>query len=440
MSLLSLSMKKFYKILLLAITCSLLTPATAPAQFWKKIFKKETKKPVRKPSDKNKPVSKKEEPKLKKRIPPEYPSSEKKEVYRIDVLLPLNLNALVQNGKPLYKKVPDHLQQAINFYEGLTIAAQVLQGKKIRLEWYVHDITDPADNIAQLTTGKKMEGTDLIIGCVQSNDIPALAAYAKKKKINFVSALSPADANTKDNPYFILIQPTLKTHLDQLIAFANKKYGKNPKYIFHANNTSGEKEAYRQLREALSDEKELRFIDCSRAKLSTDTLARLFDSTKVNAVFVSILDNGNAEQVLNALAAMPRSYRFQIFGMPSWKSLRGLSQASNYMGMSIHYTTPFYYDPTTGAGKYVTSQYTATYGGTPSEMVYRGYETLYWLSNLLEQHGTTFNKDIGDVSAAPFTRYEIEPAWSKENDFLYLENDKLYILHYQNGGYVVEQQ
>lgn len=432
-------MKKFFQILFLIIACSLTASTDMHAQFWKKLFKKEQKKPVKKSTDKGKPINKKEEVKLKKRTEPEYPVSRKKEVYRIDVLLPLNLNALVQNGKAVYKKTPDHMMPAINFYEGISIAAQTLQSKHQKLELYIHDINDPAENITQLTTGRKMDSTDLIIGCLQSNDIPAIAAYAKKHKINFVSALSPSDADIKDNPYFILIQPTLKTHINQLIAYADKKYGKNPKYIFHTNKTSGEKEAYTQLREALIEEKDLSIIDCSRLKLSVDTLSKIFDSTKVNVIFVSSLDIANAEQILNTLAAMPRVYQFQIFGMPSWKSLRGLTQGP-CMTLSIHYTTPFFYDPTTGAGKYITTQYNTTYGGNPSEMVYRGYESLYWLSNLLEQHGPVFNKNIGDVSAAPFTRYVIEPAWSKDNDFLYLENNKLYILHYQNGGYVVEQQ
>ncbi|HEU4609775.1 MAG TPA: hypothetical protein VFS31_16765, partial [Chitinophagaceae bacterium] len=315
-------MKKLFKILLLIVAC-FAVPSISHAQFWKKLFKKEQKKPVKKSTDK-KQVVKKEEPRLKKRTEPEYPASRKKAVYRVDVLLPLNLNTLVQNGKPLYKKTPDHLMPAINFYEGLTLAAQALQGKSLKMELYVHDITDPAESIAQLTTGKKMDSTDLVIGFVQSNDIPALAAYSKKKKVNFVSALSPADANTKDNPYFILIQPTLKNHIDQLIAYADKKYGKNPKYIFHTNNTSGEKEAYNQLREALIDEKDLNIIDCSRFKLRTDTLTRIFDSTKVNVIFISVLDINNAEQILKTLSQMPRAYRFEIFGMPSWKSLRGL--------------------------------------------------------------------------------------------------------------------
>lgn len=433
-------MKKFSLIALLVFTCSFFTTTTTQAQFWKKLFKKEEKKPVKKNNASKSNTAKKEEPKLKKKQEPEYPESIKKEIYRIDVLLPLNLNTLVQNGKPTYKKMPDYALPAINFYEGIALAAQALRSRNIKLELYVHDITDPAANIRQLTTGHKLDSTDLLIGYLQSNDIPEIAAYAKKEKVNLISVLSPADAGTKDNPYFLLLQPTLSTHIKQLITFADKKYNKGPKYIFHTGNTSGEKEAYAQLREALIDEKSLNIVDCSHFKPGADTLAKIFDSTHVNVVFVSMLDIGNAEQLLNTFAALPRSYHLEIFGMPSWKSLRGLTQPSDYMTQSIHYTTPFFFDPTTGTGKYITTEYNNTYGGTPSEMVYRGYESLYWMANMLERHGTVFNKSIDDVSSAPFTRYEIQPAWSKQNDFLYMENNKLYIMHYQNGGYVVEQQ
>jgi hypothetical protein len=431
-------MNRIFKISLLIIVCSFTVSETVHAQFWKKMFKKEEKKPEKKVNNKPKSVVKREEPKLKKRIEPEYPPTEKKNAYRIDILLPLYLNTLVQDGKPVYKKTPDYAMSSINFYEGINIAAQALNSRGVKLDIHIHDITDPAENINKLITAKKLDSTDLILGSLQSSDIPAVAAYAKKSKVNFISTLSPSDANTKDNPYFILIQPTLKTHMEQLIEFANKKYSKNPKYILHTANTSGEKEAYTQLKEALIDDKDLNIIDCSKFTLKTDTLSRIFDSTKVNVLFVSVLDINNAEKILNALAEMPRAYRFEIFGMPSWKSLRGLTQPSEYMSLSIHYTTPFYYDPTTGPGKFIGTEYTNLYGGSPSEMVYRGYESLYWMSNLLQQHGNIFNKDISDVSAAPFTRYDIRPTYSKENDFLYLENNKLYMLHYQNGGYVVE--
>lgn len=435
-------MKKFSTIAFLVIACCLLPQTSVHAQFWNKIFKKEQKKPARKNNNanKNKTAGKKEEPKLKKKVEPEYPETTKKEVYRVDVLLPLNLNSLVVNGKAVNARTPEHAMPSINFYEGMTIAAEALKGKKLKMELYIHDINDPTSNIAQLTTNKKLEGSNLIIGSLQSNDIPAVAGFAKKNKINFVSALSPADANISDNPYFLLLQPTLKTHVTQLLEFADKKFSKAPKYIFHLSNTSGEKEAYTQLREAMIEEKNLKIIDCAHYKMRTDSLSKLFDSTKTNVVFISVLELAKAEQILNALAELPPAYRFEIFGMPSWKSLRGLTQSSAYTTMSIYYTTPFFFDPTTGPGKYVGTEYKNLYGGSPSEMVYRGYETLYWMSNLLDKHGVIFNSNLSDVSTAPFTRYDIQPAWSKENDFLYLENKKLYIFHYQNGGYIVEQQ
>ncbi|RYE19864.1 MAG: hypothetical protein EOP51_19020, partial [Sphingobacteriales bacterium] len=67
-------------------TLLLLLPAKhAEAQFWKKLFKKEQPKrkpPVKKPPVKDKPVVTK--PNKKKEI--EYPASEKKSRYRVDVL------------------------------------------------------------------------------------------------------------------------------------------------------------------------------------------------------------------------------------------------------------------------------------------------------------------------------------------------------------------
>lgn len=430
--------KSVLLLLILAGTLCVATPARA--QFWKKIFKKEEKKPAKK-NNPSRNTARKEEPKAKKRQEPEYPADPlRRESYRIDVLLPLNLNTLVQNGKAAYRKMPDYALPAINFYEGITLAAQTLRSRNVKLDIYIHDITDPAENIKQLTTGHKMDSTNLILGYLQSNDIPEVAAYAKKKKVNLLSVFSPADAGIKDNPYFLLIQPTLSTHLRQLISFADKKYRKAPKYIFHSGTTSGEKDAYAQLRDALIDEKDLSIVDCSVFNPEADTLAQLFDSSRVNVVFVSILDIGRTEQLLNTFAALPGNYRLEIFGMPSWKSLRGLTQSSDYMTESIYYTTPFFFDPTTGPGRYINTEYGNQFGGSPSEMVYRGYESLYWMANLLDRHGTVFNRSIDDVSAAPFTRYEIKPSWNKENDFLYLENNKLYIMHYQNGGYVVEQE
>lgn len=432
-------MKKTLCISLLITFSSFVFVTPSHAQFWKKIFGKEELKP-KKTVPKKDIKNTKQEPVEKKQVTPEYPETQMKEVYRVDVLLPLHLNVLVKDGKAAYKKPPEYAVGAINFYEGISLAANALNNQHLKLEINIHDITDLNEKPETLISSKKLDNTDLILGYVQSNDIPELAGFAKKKHINFVSALSPADADTKDNPYFILIQPTLNTHLNQLVSFAAKKYNHNPKFILFSKNKDGEKAAYQEIKKSLETNKNTKEIDCSQFNFTPESLAKQFDSTKVNVLFISILDIEHTEKILNALATLPASYRFEIFGMPSWKYLKGLTQTSTYMKLSIHYTTPFYYDPTTASGKYVNSEYNLTYGGEPSEFVYRGYESIYWLGHLLERYGTRFNTRIKDVSAAPFTRFEFKNAHSKDNDFLYLENDNLYVMHYQNGGYIVEQQ
>lgn len=433
-------MKHLLKISLLAILCFFTTSNEANAQFWKKIFGKEEQHKSKKTPVKAKPAPPKEAEKPKKKTEPEYPESVIKTSYQVDVLLPLYLNTLVKDGKAVYPKAPEYAMGAINFYEGITIAANAMNKEHLKLEINIHDITDPDNKPELLTKTGKLDKSDLIIGYVQSNDIADLANFAKKHTINFISALSPADADVKDNPYFLLLQPTLTTHLEQLVDFAKKQYNVYPKYLLYSKQTGGEKAAYEQIKSALKTDKNVQEIDCSDFSLSPQMLAAKFDSNKVNILFVSILDLANAEKILNAIAALPSAYHFQIFGMPSWKYLKGLTQASNYMKLSVHYTTPFYYDPTTASGRFVSTEYKTTYGAEPTEFVYRGYETMYWLSHLLEHYGTIFNPKIKDVSAAPFTRFEIKPSYNKDSDFLYQENTKLYILHYQNGGYVLDAQ
>src|SRR5687768_10734995 len=92
----------------------------ADAQFWKKIFKKEEKrkKPVKKPV-----VKKPDPPKpVKKKREVNYPVSEKKNGYRVDVLVPLYLDELVKDDKPTFKgKVPEKAAGGMEFYEGLQL-------------------------------------------------------------------------------------------------------------------------------------------------------------------------------------------------------------------------------------------------------------------------------------------------------------------------------
>lgn len=423
--------------------CLFSSPA-ANAQFWKKIFKGEKSKEVpstsqEKATEEHK--STKTESKgifTKKRIVPDYPNSSKKERYRVDILMPLNLDVLVQDNKPVYKTPPQHAVPAINFYEGVKLAVEALNKQEHKLDIHIHDISSRNKGIRRFIDDPGFQQTDLIIGYVQSSEIPELAIFAKNHQINFLSVLSPSDAGIIDNPYFLLVQPTLTTHTQKLVDYALNKHPLNPKYLFYLDDTPVQKESLNQLEKSLNQEEYIE-IDCAKSIFNKDSLVTIFDSTRTNIIFINILSTTIASSVLKELSGLTSNYRFEVYGMPSWKTLNGINTKDSFPGLEIYYTSPFYYELNSRPGKELSETYKKQYGPEPSEMVFRGFESLYWMADLLKKYGNRFNDHIHDVRAVPFTRYTISPTWNEKNDFLYMENKNLYIFHYKDGFFNIEQ-
>ena len=406
----------------------------AQAQFWKKIFKKEKKNTKSNRQDGQTKKEQEVKTVLKEQVMPQFPGSEKKEVYRIDLLLPLNLNNLVVNDQAVQAKVPESVLPYVQFYEGMLLAADTLAAMGRKINVHVHDIRDPSSSIRNITqTNSTMKNTDLIIGVVQSNEIPAVADFSKQHKVNFLSALSPSDAGVRNNPYFILVQPTLNTHLHQMIRYALKQYPSEPKVLLYDLKNSGEREAYEQLTNALADEKDIKPLDLSKSTVDSAGLAQLMDPHSLNVVFISVLQTDRAEQILKSLALLTPKFKIEVFGLPSWKSIRGLNVPGYYGDLGINYTTPFHYNRESPRGTAIRSAYTERFGGTPSEMVLRGYESLYWMAHLLNRYGPVFNTEMERIGERSFTNYDIQASWSDQNDFLYFENRQLYIFRYQQG-------
>jgi hypothetical protein len=71
-------------------------------------------------------------------------------------------------------------------------------------------------------------------------------------------------------------------------------------------------------------------------------------------------------------------------------------------------------------------------------MVFRGYETVYHFSKLLQEYGTNLNSSIGSKKYKLFTDFDIQPVFlNKQNMTLdYFENKKLYFIKKVNGNIV----
>jgi hypothetical protein len=436
-------MKRFVSICLPLLLLTLVCASPAQAQFWKKLFGKEERRPVRKPAPRPSSAEKKSSvvPGRKKLNAPDklrLASSVKKQRYRIDVLAPLYLNELVSGGKPVYKShLPDKVLPGLNFYQGIQLAADTLDGQGFHMDVYVHDINDPSQTVDMLLKGNKLDSADLIIGAVPVHQVSPLAALAKKRNINFVSTLTPADAGIKGNLYFNLAQPTLQRNCEAVKAAVKKiAHPTTNLLMYYRSNVPIDVQCFNYLR---ADSAFAYTKVVVNTPLPTEKLRNFLDSNSTNVIVMPIVDAGYATQMLQQLGKSFPNYHFEVYGMPSWRGLSLLEKEGSLPNIGIHIPSAFYFDPGNSAGKGFSDAFNEKYGGRPSLLAYRGYETLYWYAYLLQRYGTVFNDHFGDNGVAPFTRFDMKLATDKDGAPQYYENQHVYMYRYQSASFVVEQ-
>lgn len=418
------------KILLVAIL--LITTAAsqdAYGQFWKK--KKDP--PKRKPPVVKPKETVKETPKKKREVT--YPKTVIKDRYRVDFLLPLYLNDLVKNDKPVYKdRIPEKAQTGVNFYEGVKLAVDTLNKMGYEIDVHIHDITEVGHTPEALVKSNALAESDLIIGAVQSYQIKPVADYAKKKQINFISALSPADADILGNPYFTITQPTLVTHIKKLRASVLKKYPDSDIFLFYRTDPSVDSTAYKYAFE--DEEKHFKRVQINLPPTQMH-LQKIFDSTHVNVIMMPILDYSYAQNILEDLYKWFPSYSFEVYGVPSWKGMSKLRQTDAYPNVTILFSVPFHFEITNSFTSNFNTIYKNEFGGRPTEMTFRGYETTMWYAYLLKRYGNIFNEKIQD-NLMTISKYDIQPQWTENNDLMYNENVHYFIYRYRGGSYMVD--
>lgn len=402
----------------------------------KRSKQKEADEPIITQSKPDPVVQEEVKPVAKKKQEIYYPETKRKKRYRISVIAPLYLDELVRGEAVTFKeKVPEKAVPGLAFYQGVKLAADSLKSLGMKLDINIFDAGSFSESPEMLINNRRLDSTDLIIGAVEQHDIPVLAGYAKKKKINFVSALSNYDGWVKDNQYFTMLQPTIKSHCEFIIDDLSRKYaGSNVTLLYRTSSLADDNAALYILNDLYSDVT-FRKLLCNNVP-GRELLANVLDTTKPNIVVVSILDPVFADSLLSALSTGFPGTHIEVYGMPGWNAMQKLKSADAYKNLTINVSYPFDFDSgNADVRRSVTGKFVKEFGGTPTEMMWRGYETMLWYGLLLKKYGTIFNDDYTDLTGAPFTRFRIKPRWDRNGYLLYFENKNIYMSTYQGGVY-----
>jgi hypothetical protein len=363
-----------------------------------------------------------------------YPASKKKSSYRIDIFVQLNLGDI--SGESSKTKLPERIMSGLDFYEGIKLAADTLNALGYNIDAYVHDISEKSNSPEVLIGSGTLDSADLILAALPSRDLLALANFAQARMINLVSATSASDGGVQNNPLFTMLQPTLPTHCQWLMKYVAKQNKGRKVILIHSAASKADENAYKYLTTDSVRDLRVEKVFCTALPQKT-RLAPLLDSNVFNILIVGALDEKSVDTFLRSLYADFPRYRFEVFGMPTWKGLPGLHKPEAYPNVEVNFTSPFHYDLSTPLGQTLKGEYKRDCSGRPSENMFEGYETLYWYAYLLKNYGTIFNRSYTDNKTVPFTKFEVKPKWGKDDELLYNENRHLYLYKYQGGSYMV---
>ncbi len=357
---------------------------------------------------------------------------------KIAIFAPLYLDsAFDDNNEYKYAKnvFPKFINSGLEFYEGATIALDSLNKEGVKLEVFIYDTRSATKTLQQQLNSPELRDVSVIIANCSSNEVRLLSETALKKKIPIINTTVPNDAGTSANPYFIMLNPTLRTQCEGIYNFVQKYYAINPVVVFRRKGGIDNpiKEIFTEYSKRTTDlPLKIKYVELSN-NFTSDQLIPHLSSDRSTLCIAGSLDINFGKNLASQLASINKQYPLTIIGMPTWESIKDFSKPE-FKGLEIIYSTPFNNIKTDKISQGIATQFNNTMYARPSDMVYRGYEVTWKFAKLLLKYGNDLASNLGNKLDNVFTDFDIQPVINRKNMELdYFENKNLYFLKWQDG-------
>ncbi len=359
--------------------------------------------------------------------------------FRIAIFSPLYLDsAFDQFDEYRYGKnvLPKFINPGLEFYEGAQLALDSLNIEGAKLEVFVYDTRSATRSLSDQIADAERAGAELFITYLTTPETRAFADAALRNNIPVINANLPNESGVNENPFYVILNPTLKTQAEGIYRYLQKYYALNPIVVFRKKGALEDR-----LKTFFDDfgnttagvPLKMKYVDLTDS-FQMVQLKRHLDTTEQTLVMAGTLDEDFGKRLVKQLAALKnQGYNTTVMGMPTWDNIRDFSKPE-YKGIEFIYSTPFYNPKVDKVSQGITSYFNKVMYARPSDMVFRGYEVTWKFAKLLMHFGSDLSSNLGSRLYRVFTDFDVQPVLNRENKSLdYFENKKLYFLKWQDG-------
>lgn len=360
--------------------------------------------------------------------------------HKIAVFVPLYLDSAfdsMDNYRYAKNEFPSFMSPGLEFYEGVQLALDSLAKESVNLEVFVFDNKSTTESIEAQLARPEMEEMDLLIIYCNANEVRTYANFGLQHNIPVININLPNDGGVRNNPYYVMLNSTLKTQVESIYHHLKQYYSRMPIIVFRKKGPIED-----MIRNYLSGAPHngsgtplrIRYVDLPE-NFSPDQLTAQLDSMEQSIIVAGSLNEPFGRRLALQLAAIHKSYPLKVVGMPTWDMMSREFAKPEYKDLEIIYCTPFYNTRTDKVSTSIINYFNTTMFARPSDMVMRGYEAAWRFGKMLDKYGSDLASNLTRREFNVFREFDIQPVMLNPDNLTldYFENKKLYFLNWQNG-------
>jgi hypothetical protein len=360
-------------------------------------------------------------------------------IYKVAVFTPLYLDTAFGSDttyKYARNEFPKFINPGLEFYEGVQIALDSFAQKNDSLEVFIYDSRSATQTLEAQLNQAAMDSVGLIIAYMSSSEIRTFASMAVLNKIPVVNVNLPNDGGIYSNPYFVLMNPTLRTQCEGIYKQIQKHHSLNKIVMFRKKGVLEDRiKTYFDdfAKTTQSIPLDIKYVNLPDS-FTMNNLRNYLDTISPTLCIAGSLEESFGKRLaLNLAALKKQNYKAELMGMPTWDGIADFKKPE-YNGIDIMFSTPFYNPRTDTTSQQIIDFFYNVMFARPSDMVMRGYEIMWRFGHLLLEYKSDLASNMTNKKYNVFRDYDIQPVLNRQTLTLdYFENKKLYFLKWRDG-------
>ncbi|HEX7903306.1 MAG TPA: amino acid ABC transporter substrate-binding protein [Chitinophagaceae bacterium] len=358
--------------------------------------------------------------------------------HKIAIFAPLYLDSAfdsMDNYRYASNALPEFINPGLEFYEGVQLALDSLKKESKSLEVFIYDTKSVSLSIEEQLNNPALDSVELIIVHCSNNEVRYFAEAGLKKNIPVINVNLPNDAGVKGNPFYVILNSTLKTQCEALYRYTQKYFAIDPIVVFRKKGQMEDiiKTIFTDFgKNTVSVPLKIKYVDLPDS-FTVNQLRPYLDSNRQTICIAGSMNENFGRRLSQQLASLNKKYPAIVMGMPTWDAIRDFNKPE-YKDLEIIYGTPFYNAKTDKPSQSIINHFNTVMYARPTDMVYRGYEVTWKYAQLLMQYGKDLASNLSNKQHKVFTDFDIQPVLNSQTMTLdYFENKRIYFLKWQNG-------